>query len=303
MPRKAKLDPHKAAAQAVKCDQAKARYTLMNRAVQVQTLKQYEARFERMECFRLALKVPIWSAKLFVAWLWEMKEAGYKDSEGYRAALLHCLEARQVSAAFLRSPDIIKMSQGFGLQNKLVRKPIGAITLAMLQELCTWFREKGQRPLAVLAAIIFHTQARGEEVIRMRKGDIQADGETGDLHLWFIRNDKRCKRGNSFAKSAQKLVPQNIVSLIRIIAADKKHGDNLFSVKEGFCLLKLATGIREASKALGWPAEVRFGGVHGLRHGGSRAILDRAREAVATGMANQTRGTLKHYSRANGPSV
>ncbi|CUG90816.1 unnamed protein product [Bodo saltans] len=299
MPRKAKLDPRAAARKACHQDPKEARRILVDRAVQPQSLKQYEPRFVRMESFRRELGVESWSTDLFVAWLFQMKEAGYKNSEGYRAALIHCLEARGESTACLRTPEVLKMTQGFSLQTKLARKPIGAVTSSMFAALCRWLRDKKEEKLAILAAVIFYSQARGEEVMRMRKGDLQADGDSKGFYLWFVRNDKRCKRDNAFAKSTQKLVPERVMTLINHISREQKLGEVVFSAGNGFCLKRLATHIREASRELAWPAEVHFGGVHGLRHGGSRALMERARDAVATGMANQTKGTLRYYAKAN----
>lgn len=299
MPRRPKLEPRMAAKKDRTVKNIKeARKALVDRAVQPQSLSQYEARFSRMEIFRKEVGEGTWSADLFTRWLWQMKDANYKGSEGYRAALLHCLEARGVQADFLRSHHILKMSQGFALQNKLKGKAIGTITLSMLCQLCDWLRGKQEQELAVLASVIFHTQGRGEEVIRMRKGDVQAEDSKG-MYLWYIRNDKRCKRDSRFTKSTEKLIPRNIASLIRIIGSDKAPGEKLFEQREGYSLSKLSERIRQASAELGWPEGVRFGGAHGLRHGGSRLLAERARVAVATGMANQARDTLAHYTRSN----
>jgi integrase len=147
-----------------------------------------------------------------------------------------------------------------------------------------------------LAAVVFYTQARGEEVTRMCKGDIQGDGDSRDMMLWFVRNDKRCKRGNVFPKNTTKMIHRKIVNLINLVAHDVAGGERIFA-HEGYCLRKLARRIKEAT--LKWAKEVRFLGAHGLRHGGARVILEKARDVVAVGLANQSRDTLRHYTRRN----
>jgi integrase len=144
--------------------------------------------------------------------------------------------------------------------------------------------------------ILFHTQARGEEIMRMRKGDIQED-ESPQWHVWHVRNDKRCQRGNQFEKTTEKVVPSKIASLIDAVGEGKQHGELLFD--EGYCLRKLAELVKLGSVELQWPEEVRFLGPHGLRHGGTRPLMERAVVAVALGMSNQSHGTLRHYAKRN----
>jgi integrase len=297
MPRKAKLDPHKAARKAHAAPVKEIRQTLVNRAVQVQSLKQYLARYQRMEIFRSAMKRDEWSVDLFTRWLGQMLEAGYKDAEGYRAALAHCLAAEGRPVECLKDPTIIKMTQGFGLQNKLARVPMGTISLHMMEELCQWLRRAGEWKLAVLSAVLFHSQARGEEIMRMRIGDIQKDGESRGWVLWHVRNDKRCKRGNAFGKTTEKVILLEVLTLVEAISKDRKRGELVFQKERGFCLKALARKIKEATKALRWPTDVRFTGPHGIRHGGTRPLMERAKVAVATGLANQSKGTMTHYAK------
>ena len=297
MPRKAKLDPVEAAKRSKTIPVKDVRRGLIDRAIQVQSLRQYEARFLRMESFRRAMGAGCWTGELFTKWLGEMRAAGYREAEGYRAALIHCLSARGEDTQCLRTPEIIKMTQGFTLQNKIAKVPVGSISSSMLKEFCSWLRKKGEVEMAILASVIFYTQGRGEEVMQMQQGDIQTDGDSQDLMIWFVRNDKRCRRGSRFEKTTEKMIPKRIGKLIELAARGVGVGELIFSEARGFCLQKLALRIKAASVILGWPKDVRFVGPHGLRHGGSRTLLDRARVAVATGMANQSKSTLQYYAK------
>jgi integrase len=169
----------------------------------------------------------------------------------------------------------------------------------MLRDLFNWLRQKGKRSLAVLASVIFHTQGRGEEVMRTMVGDLQDDGGLPDSVVWLVRNDKRCRRGSRFQKVTEKLIPLNIARLMRMIGQNKKAGEVLFPMEEGCNLQELAREIKAAGVDLKWPTTVRFLGPHGLRHGGSGPLIRRATNALAQGMANQAETTLRHYARHN----
>jgi hypothetical protein len=81
--------PKKAAVEAIKCPIENTRRRLLDRAIQPQSLRQDRSRFERLETFRIAMRQE-WSLNLFAAWLGQMEIAGYREAEGFRAALAHC---------------------------------------------------------------------------------------------------------------------------------------------------------------------------------------------------------------------
>jgi hypothetical protein len=77
------------------------RRRLLDRAIQPQSLRQDRSRYERLETFRIAMRQQEWSLNLFAAWLGQVEIAGYREAEGFRAALAHCSLGRD--ASFLRT--------------------------------------------------------------------------------------------------------------------------------------------------------------------------------------------------------
>jgi hypothetical protein len=50
---------------------------------------------------------------------------------------------------------------------------VAILTISILNNLCARLQAMGEKAFAALASVMYHTQARGEEVIRMKKGDVQ----------------------------------------------------------------------------------------------------------------------------------
>lgn len=301
MPRKALFDPDEAARKIRRLDQAQAERAATERAIMgavtAHTQKQYEGRFRRMETFREALGREKWTAGLFALLIDALRESGVGDGEGYRAALIHFLEAqsRRAEVVEIRDKACAKMAQGLSLQAAKSRNPRGSVTPHMFEQLTRWMQR--QYPAFVAPCrVAFEAQLRWSELARIRVGDVEKDAE-GSEQL-FVRTDKRVKRTNIHTPGTTKPISDELGKYMRTLMEGKEHGIVLFP-RQSAPVESVRRAIREASVALKWPQDVDFSGPHCLRHGGTMELKGRVAEFMETQFANQSKRMVRHYGRSN----
>lgn len=295
MPRKPKFDPKKAAAESVKKTAEDTRRRLLDAGIQEATRRQYHGLFVRMEQFRMELGTVEWNKETFFRLLDQLTAVGITNAESWRAALVHCLAVEGKETRFLDSAEVRKATEGVALQARLNKEEArGTVTLNMMRDLVTLLAKGGQHDTANFAIVIYECQLRSHEAGLIRAGDFYEEGRAKWL---MVRKDKRQNRKNTRPRSFEKIIPEKGYMVLQQIAAEKKHGQELF-LEPKRLIGQLSRGIKEAARIYKWPTGVKWDGAHILRHGGTRPIVEQAARTMTALCVNQTPQTIRHYARS-----
>ncbi len=195
--------------------------------------------------------------------LWACRRQGASGStlEGYRSAILWTQRCHGLDV-FAGGALLIRAVKGFKYQDRLLRKPRGAITTGMLKQLAAL-----DPAYATGYATIFYCVLRKGQFLKLRNGDAQV---TDEMEMFVtLRRDKRMNRDSVREVITNKEVVHPAGKALLLSASNGEHGTLMFP---GFDTERANTKIREAAIVFGWPAELDFDGIHCLRHGGSQVV-------------------------------
>lgn len=270
---------------------------LQGDTVQEKTRSQYLSRFEQMEDYRkwegLDEK---WTFPLFTRFLQLVKRLGFADAESFRAALIYHLELNGEDVDWLRRKITKKLTQTIRFWHVMKQIPRGSVSGTMLRGLMDWLIARDEKELAVVSFLLHDAALRGSELICIQKGDFRM--ESADQFVLTIRKDKRNRRTNPKGWLQEKQLSAKAFQMLTILAKDRQEGDELFQDGEDK-IRKLRKLIKQAAVELKWPKDLKFDGPHVLRHGGTREVVERAKQTVVSELLNQSQPMVKHYSRSN----
>lgn len=252
--------------------------TLVDSAIKSSTCKQYASRVQNFEAFCQHRGTGL-TKQSFIDLLGAMQQQGFiaTTASGYRSALLH----HQTSLGLERwagEPEIIKACQGFAYAGGRVDKLRGAIDQELIGPLLEWLTDRRMLMLAIFVHILFGAALRGSELIQLeaKHVDPAKKREDGSWGMMISLPDKRYKATNCHTAKPRywKSVPDEETSDL-IIEVCRLHPIGLlFPVGCGFKVAEARKVLQAASVELGFPSELKWDGLHGLRHGGTQFLLE-----------------------------
>jgi hypothetical protein len=245
------------------------------------------------------------SKETFGAFIWDKSSFGCMPGtvNAYRCALLHFqLQGKHRGSdnrAWAGDEDLVRACRGAGLcHGFLPGQSRGAIDGDMLQHMFDTLARAGT-PVALRDQLFFrliHEGAlRKSEFATLQTGALT---HTGKHYLIRLETDKRCsaKAKGKHPMVHTRLVTDRFVDVYETLTAGMQKDMILVGTAADATLLRLNAIIKRSAGLCSWTDELKFDGVHCLRHG--HAVDNSNNEDLMRRMNCSHKNTL-HYSKTN----